>query len=247
MLRNRTPLLPLCFTLFLLTSLLVGGCAAFEDPSQRATQNAENTALAETVSSVDQQQETLSALRATADSAVLLESQITQVAAERNALQATLTVIGSSGGPAPAQATNPNPGPASTPSTLDGGAPAGPGPSSTPSNAGPQYTNSQMASALTDDFCAANNQANFEMGAETIYFVTVAQNISQGTRYSLRISEEGQIRNLDTNFWTSDDNYERTCIYYGIDENNIPFEPGTYTVELLVNDQTVAQATFTIN
>ena len=236
-------------TILVIAVLVISGCAAFEDPSVRATENANSTAISNTVSAVEQQQETVSALQATADSAVLLESQVTQISAERNKLQSTLTALQTSGGAALSQPTSIAPGPASTPSTIDGGAPAGPGPSPTPpaGNAQARYVNPQIASSLTDSFCAANNQTTVSMGADVIYFVAIAQNIRPGVQYSLRITEGGQIRNLDTNFWTSDDNYESTCIYYGIDENNIPFEAGTYTAELLANNEPVAQANFTIN
>jgi hypothetical protein len=237
------------FSLAFIITLLGSACAAFEDPSERATANAQNTAVANTVSAIDLQNETVVALQATANNVSLLEAQVTQIAAERNSLQATVNALqGGSNGLPNSSAANTIPAPPTTPSTLDGGAPAGPGPSVTP-NAGQQtaYVDTKTAGALTSDFCAANTQSSFGMEIDTIYFVTVARNINRGVQYSLRITQDGQIRNLDTNFWTSDTSYETTCIYYGIDENNIPFEPGTYTVELLANNQPVAQSTFTIN
>lgn len=230
--------------LSLIMMVLVTSCAAFEDPSQRATENAENTALARTIAVVDVQIETMVALQATADSAALLSSQVTQIAGERDALRATLNIGvpgANSGGFSPTSA----PAPGSTPSALDGGAPAGPLPSPTTAS-GVQYVQATTSTTLLDNSCAANPQEMFRSDTEVIYFVVTVENLSAGTSFSLRISEEGQIRNLDTNFWTSDGFYDRTCIWYGIDSANIPFEPGNFTAELLADNRSVAQTSFTI-
>lgn len=226
--------------------ILASGCTAFEDPSKRATENAESTALSRTISAVDMQNETIIALQATADSAALIEAQLTQVVAERNTLQLTVAAIANSnnGGVVLSQ-PNANPTPQGG-TTLDGGAPAGPGPSATP-NQQPQYVDTRISSGVNANFCALNNQSTFSMGTTIVYFVAVGQNIPRGVNYSLRISQDGGVLNQDPNFWTSDDFYESTCIYYEIDENNIDFEAGAYTVELLANNISVAQATFTIN
>lgn len=229
----------------ILLGLVISSCAAFEDPSKRATQNAESTMMSSTISAVDTQIETVVALQATADSAVLLEAQLTQVAGERDALQLTVSASG--------QVTTgitvgqPNSNVGSTPSALDGGAPAGNLPSPSPPSTQTQYINGQTASQLTADYCAAAPQTTFSTTSDVIYFVVTARNLQPNVAFSLRISQEGQIRNLDTNFWVSDGVYDNTCIYYGIDSNNIPFEAGSYTVELLADTQSIAQTNFTIN
>jgi hypothetical protein len=237
-------------------SLLGAGCAAFEDPSHRATANAENTIIASTLSMVELQQETMVSLQATADSAVKFSAQLTQVNSERNALRATLGGASANTG---AGGGNPNttggvvirgtPNPGATPSTLDGGVPAGTGPSPTPALSPniPAFENARTTSDLTADSCAINNQSTFSQSNNIIYFVVVARNLQAGTDFSLKITQDGVLRNRHVSFWVSDAFYETTCVYYGIDRQNIPdFEPGNYTVELLVGEEVVAWSNFVI-
>ncbi|MBI5929362.1 MAG: hypothetical protein HY862_08645 [Chloroflexi bacterium] len=229
---------------------LLSACAAFEDPSKKATQNAESTALWATVGVAQNQNETIVALIATADNASVLAQQATQVSVERDQLRATINAV----------ANNPvNPGLSnipfgSTPPALDGGVPAGPlptnqaGSSTTTQNNGTGiYVTATTGSTLTTDFCAADSLTTFASDAPLIYFVTVARNIPSGVEFSIRVSSNGSVVNQDTAFWTSDDVYPETCIYYALDNANIPnWAAGTYTVELLANNQSVSQVTFQI-
>lgn len=222
-------------------------CAAFEDPSKKATQNAESTALWATVGVAQNQNETIVALIATADNASLLAQQATQVSAERDQLRATVNAIANN----PVSSGLPNVPFGSTPPALDGGVPAGPQPTSQTSgstnNSTGTYVTATTASTLTADFCAADSLTTFPADSPVIYFVTVARNVLSGVEFTIRVPSNGSVINQDTAFWTSDAVYPETCVYYALDNANIPnWAAGTYTVELLANNQSVSQVTFQI-
>lgn len=230
--------------------LLVAGCAAFEDPSVRATENAESTLIEQSIQEMQTQAVTMVALQQTADSAVIVANQLNQVSTERANLQGTVSALQSFGGSQPqANVFVPNSSAGATPAIgVDGGPIAGPLPTtqtSSATNSGANYNQTVMATSLTTDYCAQDSATSFSVNADLVYFVTVANNINAGIRYTLRISDaEGMVVNTDADFWTSDQTYERTCIYYGIDGTNIPFVVATYRVELLADNVSVTSASF---
>lgn len=225
----------------------LSACAAFEDPSKKATQNAESTALWATVTLAGSQNETIVALRSTADNAALMVQQATQVSVERDQLRATLSAMGNSG-----VVGQPNIPFGSTPPTaIGGGVTAGPQPTQNP-NTGQttglgSYSTATTGATLTDDFCAGDSITNFAADSPVIYFVTVGENVPAGVAFSIQITSGGVVVNKDTNFWTTDAVYEQTCVYYAVDNLNIPnWAAGTYLIELLANNQSVSQVTFQI-
>lgn len=234
----------------LVTGGMLSACAAFEDPSRKATQNAENTAVWATVAVSKNQNETIVALIATADNASVLAQQATQVSIERDQLRATVNAISNN----PVNPSLPGAAFGTTPPALDGGVPAGPGPTSqvggsstTQDTSTGIYVSATTASTLTADFCAADALTTFAADAPLVYFVTLARNVPSGVAYSIRVSSNGSVVNQDTAFWTSDAVYDETCIYYALDNANIPdWAAGTYTVELLANNASVSQSTFQI-
>jgi DNA-binding phage protein len=225
----------------------LSACAAFEDPSKKATQNAESTALWATVTLAGSQNETIVALRSTADGAAIMVQQATQVSVERDQLRATLSAMGN-----PGVVNQPNIPFGSTPPTaIGGGVPAGPQPTQNTSvgqnTTVGSYRNATTGATLTDDFCAGDSVTNFAADAPVIYFVTEGQNIPAGVEFSIRITSNNAVINQDTAFWTTDDTYAATCIYYAVDNLNIPnWAAGTYLIELLANNQSVSQVTFQI-
>lgn len=245
-----SPTFFLGFFSFSFVIFLIAGCDAFADPSQKATENAESTQLWATVGAIETQSSTITALRATADSAALLAAQATQLSLERDQLRGTISVLSALGNNSFSSQPQPSTGGSplvATPSTVDGGVAAGVGP--TPAvQSGATYSQTTTTSRLTADRCAADTTADFATSTEIVYFVTVGQNIPAGTRFSLRISDvNGTVLNTDNSFWTSDDIYEQTCIWYGINADNITFEAGSYRVELLANDIAVTQTTFSLS
>lgn len=236
--------------------LFVASCAAFEDPSQRATENAENTAFARTVSAVDVQLETMAVLQQTADGVEQLEAQMAQLQNDRDRLatqianggqipsSASLPTVDNSN-PYITQQPSPIPAPQET-QAVGGGVPAGPQP--TEAVAGnQQFPSAVTSTAVDENACRPIGVTDtFSMQAEVIYFVVTAVNLNAGTNFTLRVMQGEEELDIDPVFWTSDSNYEQTCVYYGLDSQNFEFLAGTYTVELLANNQLVQQAEFTL-
>ncbi len=236
----------------LLTAFLMSSCAAFEDPSKRATANAEDTAVAATLSVVEFQNETMVALRATADTGVALSQQLTQSANNpaSTPVNNTNSTTGSSvfGTAAPAVdggnpiGTVPTPTftlPAITP-TVDTGA----------GTVETVYSRATIASSLDDAYCALNNVDTFDLtNMETVYFVVYVQNLQPGVSFSLRIENlAGGLAAVDQNFWTSDGEYDSTCVYYGIDSQTMggEFLAGSFNAILQADGQNVINAEFYI-
>jgi hypothetical protein len=236
--------------------LFITSCAAFEDPSQRATENAENTAFARTVSAVDVQLETMAVLQQTADGIEQLEAQMAQLQNDRDRLATQIANGGQVVNNAPAPTIDNSdpfisqpslaPVPQQTQQALDGGAPAGPQPTGT-SVASQQFVNPVTSTDIDESSCQALGVTDtFSMEADVVYFVVSAVNLEPGTNFTLQVMQGETTLDTDPTFWTSDDFYPQTCIYYGMDAQNFEFVAGTYTAELLANGDIVAQSTFTL-
>ena len=235
--------------------MFVASCAAFEDPSQRATENAENTAFARTVSAVDVQLETMAVLQQTADGVEQLEAQMAQLQNDRDRLATQVANGGQFVNNAPVPTTNnddpfftqpsPIPSPQQT-QALGGGVPAGTQPTAT-ITANQQFPSAVTSTAVDETACRPIGVTDtFSMETEIIYFVVSAVNLNAGTNFTLRVMQGEEELDIDPVFWTSDTHYEQTCVYYGLDSQNFQFLAGTYTVELLANNQLVQQAEFTL-
>lgn len=224
--------------LFILTvTILLSSCAAFEDPSKKATQNAQSTALWTRVYDLETQQATIVALRLTADSANNMATQLANANSQINILRAT----------GAAQEIRPANTPGLLPTPIGGGSAAGVIPSPSPSTStGTSYVQTTVATTIDNNGCPTQSQNTFTTSTNMIYFVTRALGVTPGISFSLRVTLSNQVIATDPNFWVSDQIYEDTCIWYGLDRDNFPFSPGMYTVEFLANNVTVAQAIFVI-
>lgn len=225
----------------LITVSVLSSCSAFEDPSKRATANAEDTAIAATISVVEFQNETMVALRQTADAGVALSQQMTQSAGNPVAANPNANNTDSSKGPV----TTPQP------TAFGGGNSGGNSPTSipTPIPTSPPataiYSYATTTDTLDNAFCALSDVTEFSVNADIVYFVIEVQNLKPGVVFSLRVrGADGGLPGRDDNFWTSDTLYESTCIYYGIDADTMPFEVGTYRAILLANGEEVIESTF---
>lgn len=224
----------------LLFTLLISACAAFEDPSKRATQNAQNTALWTRVHALETQESTLIALRQTADNAVIYQTQWAEATLQVGILRATNNALSRPGAATLSSGSDTvfsQPG-ASIPAIT---------PQPTP-DSGTRYSQTTTSISKDNDTgCAIGVQNTFDSNTDVIYFIVRALNVMPGTTFGLRVlSQNEQVAN-DPEFWTSDAIYEDTCIWYGIDRDTMPFVPGTYTAELLANGIVRVRTTFIIN
>ena len=246
----------------------ISACAAFEDPSQRATENAQSTALWTLVYDFQTQKPTLEAIALTADSADFLATQIVQFGNENDRLRSTNAAL----------LANP-PSSGGVPTAIGGGQPAGSIPTSSvfsstsgsvptqvvrtptpmPSNntntntnvsgvtsSGVRFSGSLTGTEIDDFGCVTGIQNTFAQSIESVYFATTALNVTAGVAFSLRIKDASDGRTVasDPNFWVADDVYDQTCIWYNIDRSTMVFNEGTYTIELLADGEVGASVTF---
>ncbi len=218
---------------------IISACAAFEDPSQKATENAQNTALWTRVYSLETQEATVVALRQTADGSVIMQTQWADATMQVGALRATNAALLRN----PTPAATPN----IPPTALDGGVPAGPQPTTAVPALASRYGQATTSTDQDEDGCALNITTSFEVeNTELIYFVVRVTDVTPGTAYGLRVSSFGQVVAVDPTFWTSEQAYDDTCVWYGIDRETMDFEPGSYSAELLANGVVAARTTFTL-
>lgn len=256
----KTPSLLGLFTILLVAALLVSACAAFEDPSQRATENAQNTALWTMVYGVQTEMPTMEALALTADAAVFFSTQVGELNRQNDSLRATNQSLLS--GNRPVGTT-----PFVQPTAIGGGQSSGVFPTPTPGVAGStslpdasvgtdnqggvvgntRFSQTVTSAAIDDDGCASGITNSFASSATAIYFVTLALNVEPGISFSLRVTQNGSEIASDPNFWTPDQTYDQTCIWYNIDRTTMDFFTGTYTAEFLANGTVAATATFVIS
>ncbi len=253
-------------SVLIIAMLLIGACAAFEDPAQRATQNAENTALWTMVYGFQTEMPTMQAIVLTADSAVFLSTQVAQVNNQNEFLRATnAALLSGSGGQGVA--------PFVPPTAIGGGQPAGALPTSsnnqptilltpntTTSNTtttttsndpvsigGARFTQPATSAAINNDGCASGITNTFAQSTSGIYFVTTVLDLPPGIEFGLRITQGGTVVANDLGFWTSDTTYPQTCVWYNIDRETMSFLAGTYVAELLANNQVASTVTFVIS
>lgn len=229
-----------------------GPGGVFEDSSLRATREAQNSLYEQTIESVQTQASTVEALRATAESASSMATQVIRINAQNRALEATIDALAL--GISQAQANAPLP-----PAAQPGGTPIVSNqlfPNAnlpTPTTAAPLapatgVTIVEATTALTvsdEDGCATEWADIFEPTEDRIYMVVRAQNIQAGTLFSTRWLFENQNR-FDTVTWTADQFYPELCIWFYVTPEDMVFQPGLWTVQFLANRSAVVSRLFEV-
>lgn len=209
------------FSLFcsVLIITVLSACAAFEDPSQRATENAQNTALWTMVYDFQTQKPSMEAMARTADSALLMSTQLAEANNTNQNLRATNSALlagnssGLTGGAAPTAIGGGQPAGAvptssvgqsslgSTPfvtatSIPSSNAAAGSTSNNLPSgvtSSGVRFSRSVTSTARTDDGCAEGIQNTFSQTVESIFFTSEVMDIVPGTTFSLRVKQQNDV------------------------------------------------------
>lgn len=229
-----------------------GPGGVFEDSSARATRESQDNLYLATVQSVQTQASTIEALRATADSAAAMATQVVRINAQNSALEATIDAL-ALGITQPVN-TSPLPPAAQPGGTLSGSNQLFPNANNpTPTIAPPALPASGVtildattALAVSDDTgCALDRTTIFEPTEDQIYMVIQAQNIEMGTLFSTRWLFDNQNR-FDTVTWTADQFYAELCIWFYVTQEDMVFQPGLWTVQFLANRSSVVSQTFEI-
>ena len=89
-----------------------------------------------------------------------------------------------------------------------------------------------MAPGVGDNDCAVNPTSEFSTSSDSIYVVATALNIQAGTHIAARFSIAGQEISHD---FTPDFDINGNCVWFYIDQTDLPFTAGTWSVTLELN------------
>ncbi len=135
---------------------------------------------------------------------------------------------------------------------LNGGAPpvstatptATPPPAPT-SASGAQLVNATLASGVQNDDCALDTRDTFDVNTAEIYVVATAVNFPANTTVTARWFNEGT--EVGTFPFTYDFEIPQACIWFFIDQSDVTFTPGNWSVQLdLDGERGFGPLTFTI-
>ncbi len=116
-------------------------------------------------------------------------------------------------------------------------------PASTPIGNGPALINVVTAQGVLDNDCASSAVTQFASSTGEIYVVATALNIPNGTSIGSRWLRDGsELWSFSLEFGFIDE----ACIWFFATQEDFPFVPGPYSVQLDINGQVVAQTDFTI-
>lgn len=236
--------------LFLFAGLAACGPGdIFEDSSIKATREAQDVLYQQTLVFVETQAATLIALQATADGAAAMGTQVMQLGAQNRSLQGTIdaafagvspqqTLVPQPAAPQPGQTLAPNAG--STPLFPESNPP-------TPTQvASASFVNATTSTAVSDDNgCAEDSVSVFETSEDQIYMVTVAQNVQPGTTFFTRWQPQGGT-SFETVSWSPDEFFDEVCIWFFIEPSDLAFQPGGWSVELIVDGLAAVSRSFQI-
>lgn len=241
-------LLPRLFLLLCLFLLVACGPGeVFEDSSGRATREADEAQIQETINFVETQAATIDALQAIANNAGVMGTQVAQLNSQNQSLQATINSFASGSF---AQNSVPQPPAAdpsgALPSAATGGTPAPSVNQSQADTSGTRYPQVTTASAVRNaDGCAEANVSEFQPTEDEIYIVVVAQDVTAGTTFSSRWTDPSGTR-FDSVSWTPDTDFDDICIWFFITPDDLNFAAGNWTAQFLANGSPVANTRFSI-
>jgi hypothetical protein len=98
----------------------------------------------------------------------------------------------------------------------------------------PSLFNIVTTDGVGSNDCALGTVSSFSAATEQIYVVATAANITPGTRLSSQWYQGGT--EVVFHDFTPDFTIEENCIWFYIDETDIPFTPGSWSVQLSIND-----------
>jgi hypothetical protein len=109
----------------------------------------------------------------------------------------------------------------------------------------PSLSNIVLSEAVGDNDCALNTQTQFSTTTAQIYVVATASSVPAGTLITSRWQRGAdEVANFD---FTPDFDIEQACIWFFIDQTDIAFTAGQWSVALAINSAPVGAAVpFTI-
>lgn len=110
----------------------------------------------------------------------------------------------------------------------------------------PELYNIVLSEGVGSNDCAIASQTAFSTATSEIYVVATAANIPPGTLLASRWFNEGA--EVVAHDFTPDFTIEQNCIWFYIDQADVAFTPGNWSVQLEINGAPVASpVAFTIS
>lgn len=225
--------------------IVASGCGALPGSTEVSDLETRNAQLQGTIDGLGTPAATIAALAMTADRGMMMQAELSNVQGTALAAQATLTVQQYGGG-ANSNVTVPQ----TTP--IDGGAavpmtpatPDGSGSGTTSTN-GTEFYETTIADARDTYDCPLNSTTVFDTTDTTIYAIVRVRNLQAGSTISARWSANGALYE-ESACWTPTENWDDVCAYCDLSPKDVTFETGSWSVEMLLDDERLSQATFQV-
>lgn len=213
----------LIYVCIVILSILLAGCQVLNAPNAPATLSAQNTAFAAETTSIPQAiQGTAVALVRTS---VAAETYVADLSSINRQLIATVNAVVPRT-PAPQVGTAP---------ISDGAQTAG--------SANTALVDIAVAARKRDsDGCADGTQSQFPVDTPIIYATTRAPSISGGAVVAVEWKYQGEV--VGSGSYTVPKDETNFCMWFPLDPANIPFTPGSWSVQFTLNSSVVEPTIF---
>jgi hypothetical protein len=231
--------------------LVLSACGTVTGGAKIDELETKNAQLQATIDIVGTPVLTIMALEQYATQNVVLQARLSQAENESLAARATLTVLELSSGMAVAQPTpaapnvtadSNNPPNQSTPLAPE----AAPSPTSPGTANLTQFSQTVTASDRDQQDCPVGITSTFSPDTDTIYVNTQINYLPAGSTLSARWTVNGQLYFDDVECWIPNQDYFNICAWCSIAPESGLFDTGEWSVELMLNGQTMAQTNFQV-
>ena len=237
----------------LLVALLLVGCDNVTGGTQIEELETQNAQLQATIAELGTPVMTITALQGMATQNQSLQIEISNQQGTARAAEATLSVLQGGGGvvlgpptntpisappgdgPPPLSTATPTQQPAQTAAvTL------------TPVNSGVTFTNTVMATDRDSEDCPVGITTSFDANAEAIYIITRISTLRTGWILGARWYVNERLFLDDVRCWVPDEDWTNICAWCSIVPDEAGFETGAWRVEMFLNGQEMAEASFDV-
>ncbi|WP_119068506.1 hypothetical protein [Aggregatilinea lenta] len=226
--------------------IAASGCGALPGSTEVSDLETRNAQLQGTIDGLGTPAATIAALAMTADRGMMMQAELSNVQGTALAAQATLTVQqygGSGSSNVAVPQTTPIDGNTApmTPATPDaGGASTG-----SLSTNGTEFYETTIADARDAYDCPLNSTTVFDVSDPVVYAIVHVRNLQAGSTISARWFANGALYD-ESSCWTPTENWDDVCAYCDLSPKDVTFETGSWSVEMLLDNERLSQATFQV-
>lgn len=223
------------FPLLMITASILSACDSLSGAADVDDLETKNAQLQATINVMGTPASTIIALQMTADQSMSLNADLANVQGTALAMQSTLTALQLGGAQPPVNSTSPG---GSTPPAIPTGA-------SAPAGSGTMFYQTVTARSRDANDCAQEVTTIFNNDEPSIYVVARISNLKAGSTISARWMANGGLYE-DSVCWTPDSDWADVCAYCDVGPSGVAFEPGSWSVEMLLDGQLMSQVEFQV-